>query len=154
MSKLDILMMNFYGILSSINDDNVVLGGTNALLLHGLKMSREPNDLDIIIYRPNSEQVAKIHNYAKANSGVDNRISEDDAVIYDSIKVTDIKGNVINFIFESREKRKNLLLWKGINVESIEGVINAKSGYNREKDVKDFEDLKKSNFNLFNEVSI
>ena len=50
-------LKTFRHFLLKINGDNVVLAGVNALKLHGLKMSRNPNDLDVVIFKPTKAQL-------------------------------------------------------------------------------------------------
>ena len=42
---------------TSDTGNNVVIGGSNAILLHGLILGREVSDLDVIIYKPSSTQL-------------------------------------------------------------------------------------------------
>src|ERR1700744_218658 len=53
---------NFYYLIKAINGDNLVLAGTNALKLHGLKMSRQANDIDVVLFQPTEKQMQVLRN--------------------------------------------------------------------------------------------
>lgn len=150
-------------------DNNMVISGSCVLKAHGLILNREPQDLDIIVYKPTLEQKKYIEQISPLQL---------DDIDYDrpSTNVSDAKqiqfsykfkknGLIINIIFqETKEMPVDLLhyLHDGTyyKIQNINEVVKAKREcsyekgegsknlYLREKDIKDFIDLKNSNFNL------
>lgn len=70
MAKISIndYLFTFRNFLSRINGNNVVLAGVNALKLHGLKMSREANDLDVVIFNPTEKQMSFLRDVSMLSS--------------------------------------------------------------------------------------
>jgi len=63
MASVTQLLDTFTGIIAQLvqldagKRNNVVIGGSCALSLMGVKMGREPEDLDVIVYEPSAEQL-------------------------------------------------------------------------------------------------
>jgi len=144
-------------------ENNLVIGGTTALMFHGL-ICRSPSDLDIIIYKPTERQ-----------KNIITALLDFDSVCN---YVTDIRdrrafkfnkeGYVVDILLE-KESHPNMddLLLKSIDsnyyrIQSVQEIVKAKSKYVlhdneglskeclyvREKDLKDFLELKNNNFNI------
>lgn len=130
-----------------LKDHNMVIGGVWALKLHGL-VTRPPEDLDIIVYQPAHEFI----DFIQVEKGMhEGSIPQDrQGNNWRSYKLTR-HGLTINFIMEFEKEKPDYLLtyyfrarlWE---VQTIDIVIEAKKSYNREKDLKDFEDFKRDNF--------
>ena len=71
MKTVTSLIDEFYPMLKELKgeDTNVVIGGTCAILMHGLDIGRDPEDLDVIIYKPTDRQ-KKVLNVLKPLSQV------------------------------------------------------------------------------------
>lgn len=155
----------FRSILLELIDDNVVIGGINALALHGIIVGREANDLDIIIYNPTPRQTALLSALNHFNMIKDKNTENG----YDGTNVAFIKLKKDNckmdiLIERDREVPGFLLRYpfEGYNlkIQSVENVIHAKASYyfkskkdgltfySRIKDAIDFQNLKNLNFNL------
>lgn len=141
----------FWPLLLRLMDTNLVIGGSFALMIHGLKMRSNPEDLDIILYFPTEYQKKYLEAMrffdqtpeGKEYKDVDNRRS------YKFYK----DGKQLNLVcWSPKEKEDNLPLlsfyYEGCNikVQSIGTVIEAKKFYSREKDLQHFLDLKNLNF--------
>lgn len=154
---------NFQGLLSQLNDDNLVLAGTNALKLHGLRMNRQANDLDCVLFCPTEKQkqiLNAIQSLRIDNPFAPNYESED---IHHLRSLKFKKGDLFLDILISQENTpSDLLLYRCCNmqfkIQNIALNIKAKSSYTLErtglekykrlKDFEDFQDLKNSNFNF------
>ena len=107
--------------------DNIVLGGSAALVLHGIALPEQPADVDFIIYTPTKEQKQMLKllsllckpNY---NSEYCRR----------SYKM-EVEGKLVDFLIEDKEMPRDLLVhvYYGtfIRVNSIGNIFNAKRGY-------------------------
>lgn len=151
----------FHKELTILYGDNMILGGSNALMLHGLILGREASDLDIIIYQPNEQQYRFLSSY----------ILKDDEVGPEKYRRV--------FKFKTKEgsryyKMDVIVVYEPtppdllyinifdhpIKIQSIQNIINAKASYiihkdNRgsdnyisQKDATDLQNLKSLNFNL------
>jgi hypothetical protein len=154
----------FAETIKILNGDNLVLGGSNALELHGLEIGREANDVDLIIYRPTTEQTAFL-DMSRQISGQKTKLDPDDYPVRVTkfIKTLDKKYS-LDVIVSSEEMPRDLLSYDflegRLKIQSIHNIVKAKSGYlhkvdNRgscwyisEKDSKDLQQLKNLNFNL------
>jgi len=153
-------LKTFKQLIQPLGTQNVVIGGTIALKAHGLIMSREATDLDLIIFNPTEKQKAYIESMKFFE--IENR-NIPQHVYQKSFKFK--KANLtIDILIQESEVPQGLLYaeFEGTfyKVQSIKNTIDAKRSYClygsiggnvkyiREKDVKDFEDLKSSNFNL------
>ena len=154
--KLDSTIVAFGNILTELNKGgNLVIGGTHALLLHGLKVPRDPNDLDIVIYRPTSDQCKLLLALKDVTVGSENGCQDPTAEqgVTRSFKLRSKNSLEIDFLLQRRDLPDGLLTYenrpKGIKlrVQSIEGVLAAKASYRRCKDIHDLFQLKNINFN-------
>ena len=171
------ILYDFQPILSSLmkGHKNVVLGGSRALLLHGLNITRPVEDLDVIIYKPSLEQ-KKLLQHLQFFDIVKNRPAHLVAGYTDNmeriLRVIKLKKNnsIIDIISEETDMPEDLLYYKHDDImypiQNIQKVIDAKNSYRfqaagelplqavgkavygRMKDVEDLMDLKNSNFNL------
>lgn len=137
--KVIALVNKFEKFINMLNaEGNVLIGGTSAIVLHGLKLSRFVDDLDIVIYSPTDAQKAQLKNLKwldiedKGNYPTNNlKIKKDDMII--------------NVLTEEGELPGNLLNYKGIPIQSVAGVLEAKRSYNlRPKDMIDYIALAKN----------
>lgn len=139
---------------------NVILGGSAALQLHGLNLSRRVDDLDIIIYKPTEEQMKVLELMEPFNLSLFPIYSEFEKSER-RVRKFEIRGVKLDIILEKEiEKPQNLLLFHihtcfTIPIQSIENVIAAKNSYTlkehtyrRSKDMEDLIDLKNKNFNF------
>lgn len=167
MTNLHEMLDLFNPILTYYHNEpsNVVIGGSYALIQHGLNIGREPVDLDIIIYKPTESQLNILSMQSAFQQKTKNTIPELEYAIKKQRSWKFKKqNNVLNILLE-REKDipEDLLLLRHnkyrFQIQSIKNVIDAKNSYllkdncgnanyTRIKDVKDFENLKKLNFNL------
>jgi len=54
---IKVYIRTFLPILEQMMDNNMVLAGTLALRLHGLNISRDSGDLDVVLYQPTKKQL-------------------------------------------------------------------------------------------------
>jgi len=162
-------LQTFKNFIQPLGTDNVVIGGTLALKAHGLIMSREATDLDLIIFKPTDKQLE----YIKLMSAFQKEFIDDEALKNPFSdyhrKSYKFKKNelIIDILLQDKFVPNDLLLFNFdgtyYKIQSVKNTIDAKrsymfdnkydsrtgnSSYIREKDVKDFNDLKNSNFNL------
>lgn len=131
-------------------DMPMVIGGIWALKLHGVEV-RDSLDLDIIVYNPTSDFTVYLQSLPGIELGRGSHLEDPHTgENWRSWKLTKNKLTV-DFITEWEENEPEGLLsfefkdrvWK---VQGVSTVIEKKKIYNREKDKKDFEDLKRDNF--------
>lgn len=154
----------FAETIKILNGENLVLGGSNALELHGLEIGRAANDVDLIIYKPTTEQIAFLDMSRQING---QRLKFDTGDyplrVTKFIKTLDKKYS-LDVIVSNEEIPKDLLSYDflegRLRIQSIHNIVKAKAGYlhkvdNRgscwyisEKDSKDLQQLKNLNFNL------
>jgi hypothetical protein len=131
---------------ASKNTNNVRLGGSMILKLHGLNFSRPSGDLDVIITNPTEEQ----KQYLKHLSFFDqNDTSYPNEMNY-KFKKQNLCLNIL-LVENFEEKIENVFYKhkdKYYNIVPIKEIINAKKRYNRSKDIIDFLLLKNENFNI------
>jgi hypothetical protein len=147
MDELKTYLQVFYPIIGDLNKDNtnnIKLGGTLVLKLHGLNFSRKVGDLDIIIYNATPKQ----QDYIKAlsNFRVDSNYGSQTNI---KIKKHDLFLNIL--LVDVPIVHENVhYIWndKIYEIVSISEIIKAKSSYKRLKDVEDLLMLKNENFNL------
>ena len=166
MTKLEKYIETFLPILSLIDGLNVVIGGIEALRIHGLTV-RESNDLDVIIYQPNLRQKQVINNLSIFEQDKPKNNNQGTYQRSFKFKKNDL---FIDILFEEdKPMPEDLLLYryklvhpiKIFSIQSIQNVIDAKRNYHNDfhtsegikqysriKDMKDFQDLKNHNFNL------
>lgn len=143
----------FKDFLEKIDGNNLVLGGIHAIRAHGLMFSRATQDLDIIIYGPTQKQLDVIQSTSPdmepSDREGDYQTDPDDP--RRSYKFQK-NGMIIDILIEYYAVKPQHLLHfkhedKYFQVQGVSFIIDAKRMYGREKDYKDFEDLKNSNFN-------
>lgn len=167
-NRINLFIQTFEGLIFQLLHTNVVIGGTNALLQHGLKISRTPSDLDLIIYQPTEEQLQILKTIAVFDL-IKDRPELQYGNLQKAIKI-EKDGLFLDIITETEPTPQNLLYYryghsdKLLQIQSIENVIKAKLSYKferqsdsrdrsltkymRSKDLEDLLDLKNSNFNV------
>lgn len=140
----------FRKTLDTLNkEENLVLGGSTALKLHGLNIKKNPEDLDVILFSPTMEQFNFLKNIEDFSEFDQNDGYEQ---VYKFKKIVDNQTFTLDILIEHTAVPQNLLLLKRgsmlIKIQDIDITIEAKSSYRREKDLKDLLDLKNLNFNL------
>lgn len=126
---------NFSYELNMLRSDNLVLGGSNALLAHGLNLgSWKPDDLDVIIFSPTDSQVSFVK--TKFEQCLDEYLAE--YLTPHSYRLLK-NGLVLNVIFEYKiPTPTDLLCFKYgsdlYQVNTITNIIEAKKSYLRAKD--------------------
>ncbi len=143
--KLQNTLNEFNSYLESLKGLNLVIGGSWALRLHGLILEKEPNDVDIVIYRPTPEQLT----FLDSISMEQDEIRDDDHYEERSYKFTR-NGFTIDFLLETERELPEIILSYNLHlyVNSIEEILRARSRYMRDKDILDTDSLKKLNLNL------
>ncbi len=150
------LLETFEKLILGLDEHNMSIGGTFALQLHGLKMSKEPGDIDVIIHKPTQRQfdMLNVMNFANImdnNTGIDypnamRNYKFKKGEYFINILLVDyhIEPGVLYYKF-----KENFYL-----INSIDTTIKYKSSYThknvaytRKKDAIDLQDLKNSNFN-------
>jgi hypothetical protein len=151
MKELDNYLNTFQVILDDLLDtsskNNVRLGGSLILKLHGLNFSRSVGDLDIIVTNPTEKQ----KDYLKALKFF-NIVDDIGYVNETNIKLKK-NGYFLNIlVVEPHNESITPMFYcykdKYYGVVSIAEIINAKKRYSRSKDIKDFILLKNENFNI------
>lgn len=158
---IDTYLDTFFDILEVLEkDNNVVLGGSMALQLHGINIGREPHDLDIILYKPTQDQIKYV-------SGLEGReeigkqyspYSKVNEVERHSLIVIVRKSIKMNILSNSEDLKHHYLMYKGHKVQSVDRIVEAKASYTyqtetkasyiRMKDIIDLQYIKNNNFNL------
>jgi negative regulator of genetic competence, sporulation and motility len=141
----------FKNILNTLNiEENLVLGGSTALRLHGINTKRVPEDVDIILFCPTIKQFNFLKSIEDFSDFTQDKGYEQ---VYKFRKVKDNKTFTLDILIEHYAVPRNLLLLKRgkllIKVQDIDSIIAAKSRYGRDKDLKDMLDMKNLNFNPF-----
>tara|TARA_R110000772_G_C13310332_1_gene440569 strand:- start:6670 stop:7140 length:471 start_codon:yes stop_codon:yes gene_type:complete len=148
--KMDATVLQFNHILSKLNNSkNLVIGGTHALYLHGINLGKDPDDLDIIIYKPTKEQLEILAILREVSEGD----CADSSHGNRSLKLKK-NGKCLDILLEDKASMPEGLLQyvneTGTitgNVQSVQGVIDAKASYGRSKDHLDMIKWKNLNFN-------
>lgn len=138
---------------------NIVIGGSFALALHGVVLHKQPEDVDLVLYSPNLDQIAKLTGM-KPFCLNNNQVPKYERRSY--------KFNVSG-VFTNKPVQVDLLLDNGsvpedllcINfggtifyIQSVEGVFEARRKYIkgerwiRVKDHVSTQQLKQLNFNM------
>jgi hypothetical protein len=146
MEELNKYLDKFSRIIGDLSDknDNVRLGGTLVLKLHGLNFSRPVGDLDVIIVNPTASQRLYLKNLEffqcdESYSGQHNfKFKKDN--LYLNILLAEIPNLKMEPVFY---KHKDVYY----KIISINEIIDAKRKYKRTKDLQDFLLLKNENFN-------
>jgi hypothetical protein len=164
--RLHYALHHLRSLIAEFHDENCVIGGMHALLAHGLQMSREPVDLDLIIYNPTGKQLNTLK-YFKHFDLINDRNLDAGYTKADIKAYKFKKGDLfLDIIVEHNKQTPQHLLQFASNgiiykIQSIELVIAAKRSYFfekkdsdglkkyiRDKDALDMIDLKNNNFNL------
>jgi hypothetical protein len=130
----------------SSNTNNVRLGGSLILKVHGLNFSRPIGDLDIIITNPTKEQeyyLEAIKMMGVMNdgyTGIDNIKFKKNSLIINILIIRNHKEYISPMFYKYNGYEYGIV--------SINEILNAKKQYNRSKDIKDFLMLKNENFNI------
>jgi diphthamide synthase (EF-2-diphthine--ammonia ligase) len=146
MSQIDLYLSVFYEVLKKINGSNVVLSGAVAIKMHGLYLSRHAADLDVSIYLPTDVQKMALELLSTlAVNGTEYcgtkrvyRFVKGDLCMDLLIESESVPGGLLEYNYKTEH----------FKVQSVENIIIAKRKYNREKDWRDFADLKNQNFNF------
>lgn len=130
----------------ALNGDvnNVYIGGSYALFLHDVILHKAPEDIDIIIHIPTSEQLKKIELLSTIKS-------TDCYNREQSIKIKK-ETHTINIIINDKPNLHTTLCYKCgeymFLVKGVESVMEARRAYgNRKKDLVSSLKLKELNFN-------
>ena len=143
--------------------DNIVIGGSLALHMHGLKLGREVADIDVIIYKPTKEQL-EVLELLKNFDMVEGRPYGEEVKCIKLKRTSYGDEFTMDILVETVQAPSDLLFAdiRGVRyrIQSIDEVIKAKSsyefhmndkgestGYARAKDLRDFLLLKNHNFN-------
>lgn len=145
------ILNKFEKFLALLNtNDNIVIGGTVALKLHGLHIGREVDDLDVIIFSPSFEQEKVLEMLDELSS----------TKYYGPTKRTlRLKSGEfeLNIIKATGQKPTNLLRFGNFEINNVDEVFAAKSTYTslrsgtkvcRVKDMEDALAMKSLNSNL------
>jgi len=151
------LLKKFTTLISQLTypKNNIVIGGSVALFLHGIEMGdRMIDDLDIIIYNPIGNQKRQLE-LLQAVSVPTHKYTKERKVLKMRVDLL-----TLNFISEKEDIPKDVFMkYEGFLVQSVKNVINAKKGYKfkpaksehfyiRDKDIKDLNHFKNINFNI------
>lgn len=164
------MIMNFMPMLTQFKagepegGTNMVIGGSYALEAHGLNLGRDPEDLDLVIYRPTERQLALLRMLSPLQQPRKYKFQdEEEQFQYQrSWKFKRNKQTLNILLNRNVDMPYDLLLYKTESgmfyVQSIRRVIEAKNAYQinsaghekyiRLKDMKDLQNLKQLNFNL------
>lgn len=166
--KINDYLFTFRNLFKLINGDNLVIAGTNALKLHGLKMSRDAADLDVVLFNPTEKQLTILRGMSclqikenEHNSAAD---FQDETYPIDNIILKFKKDELFLDIILSKDIVPDFLLFHKFDrefykIQNIALNIDAKNSYavrnqdglrlyRRIKDSIDLQDLKNSNFNI------
>jgi len=129
--------------------DNLVLGGSASLVLHGLEF-REIQDVDIIIYNPTPEQIRVFESLILLSSPSIEYSNKEYGPVRRVLKLSK-NGLNLDIILERESTMDYTLLRASINgviwfIQSVREVVKAKTEYSREKDLQDLLYLKNNNF--------
>jgi hypothetical protein len=162
-------LFTFRKLIKNINGDNLVIAGVNALKIHGLKMSRQANDLDIVLFCPTEKQLTLLRGMASLSICEKQYEDDKDKIQDESYPIDNMvlkfkKDNLYLDIILEKECCPNDLLFHKFNneyykIQNIALNIKAKNSYavrnqdglrlyRRIKYSVDFQDLKNSNFNI------
>lgn len=142
--KMENTLKTFSKTLIRLNKgNNLVLGGSCALSLHGLNTSRVPEDVDIILYKPNPSQIKLLELLSDFSE-----IEESYGKVFKFKK----EGYTLDILINIEPEPKNLLFYINgeikIKVQNVSNIVKAKASYKRKKDFLDLISLKNLNFNV------
>ena len=160
MNNIDKFLDAFKEEITKVYGANLVLAGSNVLMLHGLRTSWSPEDLDIAIYEPTVDQVKYIANEDNFEPCMSYDTAEELGIQQRAWKKTK-DGLTLNFILEYSTPKPQVVLlypYDGLlfQVNNIETIISAKLSYSvgeeksfvRRKDAWHLSELKNCNFNV------
>lgn len=159
---IDNYLNTFSDILSELKkDDNIVLGGSMAMILHGINIGRDPRDLDIVLYQPTSRQVDytnTLHNTEVVGQKHSPFSKDGEEVVRTSLEIVIRNGMHLNILSNSVQLRERYLYYKGYRIQPIDMIVEAKASYTyksktkgnyiRKKDIEDLQYIKNNNFNI------
>lgn len=167
-NSLDHYLDEFWPEIKDFYGNNIVIGGSHALQLHGLSLGREPDDLDVIIYRPRSHQLNYLSTRGAGFEAHRNYPEKDDInIVKDPSDIRSYKrkanGLTLNVLLDDRPVPTDVLLYDydrrniHLKINNIRTIIEAKSNYvfgedgcyMRRKDAEHLTLLKNHNFNLY-----
>lgn len=145
-------LMAFSTMLLDLNKgNNLVLGGSCSMVLHGLVTKDLPGDVDIIIYKPTKEQDRVLDSLRDFNT-MDNGEGYFSNTVYKFKKTNNGVTRTLDVLIQEEPLPNNLLWYINgkvrIRIQDIYTIIAAKAGYGRTKDYKDLLNLKNLNFNI------
>lgn len=127
----------FKPLIDSIYGPNVALAGLHSLRAHGLVVTREPEDLDVVIFSPTKQQLDTL-------AGLDFfRVKQPGVPQYHLDQEVSVKfkkdGHTIDFLLEHAKCTPDDLLFCEVNgsyyrVQSIKNTIDAKLSFSRKND--------------------
>lgn len=145
------LLRAFTPVILLLKGDNLFIGGSAALVIQGLLLpkDREVGDLDLILYQPTSNQLSILNTLCAVNGG-GNPYPEQARRIVSVIKNTKTMHILATPDRNAPWMHTSVLIDEvgHVKVNPIDSVIEAKRGYGRAKDLKDFISLKNENFNF------
>lgn len=152
--------LRFYDI-DRTRGDNVVLGGSMILVLHGINIGRECEDLDVVLYQPTPGQLEYIVQLqaVEETSGEHSPISKDGKEIERHSLVSIVRESLkMNILSNSGDMNTRYLRYRGYQTQSIDKIVEAKASYTyesqtkgkyiRAKDALDLQYIKNNNFNI------
>lgn len=108
--------------------ERFIIGGSNAMKLHGIALPKEPDDLDVIIEVPKGDTLIKLEGLQEKNPNpkFTGKASMSYSFYFEDVKVDVwIKNELTSY---------PLLSYEGILVNSIADIVEAKMFFNRAKD--------------------
>jgi len=140
------------GIIDSLSGhDNIRIGGSVALDMHGLKLPNPPEDVDIIIYQPSSEQMSIIqalHNLNVYKFNDSEYIETLDKIVIGlehGGKKVDILIDTVN---RASEYNVSVFTLSGqeVGIQPVFDIIKAKKDMGRQKDIDQIKSIIDLNF--------
>lgn len=178
MKSIDHHLHTFKDVIVQLQQlkDNLVITGSQVLIVHGLDIGRQCEDLDIVLYDPSQEQLDYIEFLDQSEKPEDGKAASTSSptTVIDGKTVSSILkinrgGEQLNILVESGELPIDCLWYQSANyederhfgfirVQSIARITLAKKSYTyesttkgryvRDKDVRDFQYIKNNNFNI------
>ena len=124
MEKIDLLKRLQYHLPA----ERFIIGGSNAMKLHGISIPKEPQDLDIILEFPRPEALERLEHLQNENPNP--KFTGRASMVY-SFYTEDVKVDVW---IKNELSPYPLLSYEGILINSITDIVAAKKEFNRAKD--------------------
>jgi hypothetical protein len=124
MKNIDLL----HQLKKKLPAERFVIGGSNAMKLHGVKLAKEPGDLDIILEKPMPHAISNLELFQATNP---NPKFTGNANMSYSFYIDNIKVDVW---IRNHANDEVLLQHEGFYVNSIRDIVEAKTLFNRAKD--------------------